>query len=60
MNARRLILKELKESGYIFKRSCGNHDIYYHPELRKIIPIKRSFTEKDLVYIRNEIKNNRR
>ena len=56
MNARKIILKELKAAGYIFARHGGNHDVYHNPENGHMITIKNSFTEKDLVYIRAEIK----
>ena len=56
MNARRIILKELSEAGYKFARHGGKHDAYVNPENGHLITIKNSFTEKDLVYIRAEIK----
>ncbi len=56
MKPRDICLKELKAYGYEFKRSGGNHDIYYNPETKKIIPVKRhDFDENDLRYIRKEI-----
>ncbi len=49
MKPRDICLKELKAYGYEFKRSGGNHDIYYNPETKKIIPVKRhDFDENDL------------
>ena len=40
-----------------FKRSGGNHDIYYNPDTKYSIPLKRGhFDEDDLRYIRKEIK----
>lgn len=50
-------IKDLNNSGYTFKRSGGNHDIYYNPETKYSIPLKRGhFDEDDLRYIRKEIK----
>lgn len=52
--------KALEDAGYTLKRRKG-HDIYYHPELKTIIPLKRhDFDEDDLRYILNEIKKNDR
>ena len=52
---------DLKKSGYYIKRKDGNHDIYYNPELKSIIPLKRhDFNDNDLKYIRKEIKQNER
>ena len=61
MKPRQLAVNALQENGYIFKRPGANHDIYYNPELRCIIPLKRhDFDESDLRYIQKEIKNNRK
>lgn len=52
--------KALEKAGYTLKRRSG-HDIYYHPELKKIIPLKRhDFDENDLRYILDEIEKNNR
>lgn len=57
MKPRDQALKELASSGYNFKRHGGNHDIYYNPDSRSTIPLKRhDFNENDLKYIRKEIK----
>lgn len=57
MNSRNTAIKDLNNSGYTFKRSGGNHDIYYNPDTKYSIPLKRGhFDEDDLRYIRNEIK----
>ena len=57
MIPRKKAIKELKKNGYVFKRSGSNHDIYYNPELKCIIPLKRhDFDEDDLRYIVKEIK----
>ncbi len=60
MNPRTKATNELSDAGYIFKRAGKNHDIYFHPELKTIIPLKRhDFNENDLNYIRKEIKQQR-
>lgn len=57
MNPRNTAIKDLNANGYIFKRSGENHDIYYNPETKYSIPLKRGhFDEDDLRYIRKEIK----
>lgn len=59
MHPRKIAVKSLRESGYEFKRSGANHDIYYNSELRCSIPLKRhDFDEDDLRYIQKEIKHN--
>ena len=53
--------QDLKRAGYIIKRDDAKHIIYYHPELKVIIPLKRhDFNDNDLKYIRKEIKQNER
>ena len=57
MNQRNIAVKDLNNSGYQFKRSGGNHDIYYNQNTKYSIPLKRGhFDEDDLCYIRKEIK----
>ncbi|MBR4528772.1 MAG: hypothetical protein IKO80_00690 [Lachnospiraceae bacterium] len=57
MHPRKTAIKELQANGYIFKRYGRNHDIYYNPDKRYSIPLKRgSFDEEDLRYIRKEIR----
>ena len=61
MKPRNKAIQELNDGGYDFKRSGGNHDIYYNAELGAIIPLKRhDFDEDDLRYIQKEIKHNKR
>ena len=61
MKPRNKAIQELNNQGYVFKRSGGNHDIYYNPELGRIIPLKRhDFDEDDLRYIQKEIRHNQR
>ena len=55
MNPRKITVKELKKSGFIFKRSGKSHDIYFNPETKMTIPIKRhDFNEYDMDYIFKE------
>lgn len=57
MNPRKICIKQLEENGYRFKRSGGNHDIYYNPETKLTIPVKRhDFDEDDMRYILKEAK----
>ncbi len=59
MNPRGKALKDLKNAGYFLKRNGANHDIYYNPELKTTIPLKRhDFNDNDLKYIRKEINDN--
>lgn len=61
MTPRDQAIKELEASGYRFERHGGNHDVYYNPELKCSIPVKRhKFSENALRYIQKEIKQNRR
>lgn len=60
MTPRDKALQELKENGYRFDRHGSNHDLYYNPELKCSITVKRhKFTENTLRYIQKEIKQNR-
>lgn len=38
MNPRNTAIKDLNSSGYLFKRSGGNYDIYYNPNTKYSIP----------------------
>jgi predicted RNA binding protein YcfA (HicA-like mRNA interferase family) len=61
MHPRKIAQQSLEADGYLFKRSGGNHDIYYNAELGCLIPLKRhDFDEDDLRYIQKEIRSNRR
>ena len=61
MTPRDQAIKELEADGYRFERHGGNHDVYYNPEIKCSIPVKRhKFSENALRYIRKEIKQNRR
>ena len=60
MTPRDQAIQELNKSGYRFERRGGNHDIYYNPDFKCSIPVKRhKFSENTLRYIRKEIKQNR-
>ena len=56
MNPRRKAIKELRSRGYVLKRNGSNHDIYFNPVTKSIIPLKRhDFNDNDLKYILKEI-----
>ena len=42
MNPRNAAIHDLNSNGYQFKRSGGNHDIYYNPDTKYSIPLKRA------------------
>ncbi|MBP5212777.1 MAG: type II toxin-antitoxin system HicA family toxin [Pyramidobacter sp.] len=55
MNPRKTTLKKLKDAGFVLKRNGANHDIYFNPETRVMIPVKRhDFDENDMRYILKE------
>lgn len=61
MNQRKLAEKELENNGYHLKRNGARHDIYFNPDLKAIIPLKRhDFDEDDLRYIKKEIRHNQK
>lgn len=61
MNPRNRAIKDLNDEGYQFKRGGGNHDIYYNPDTKYSIPLKRGhFDEDDLRYIQKEIRQKER
>ena len=56
MKPRAIAEKELKHNGYYLKRNGANHDIFYNPDTKSTIPLKRhDFNENDLKYIRKEM-----
>ena len=56
MKPRAIAERELKQKGYYLKRNGANHDIFYNPDTKSTIPLKRhDFNENDLKYIRKEI-----
>jgi predicted RNA binding protein YcfA (HicA-like mRNA interferase family) len=55
MNPRQITIKNLVASGYYLKRNGANHDIYYNPETKSTIPVKRhDFNDNDMKYIFKE------
>lgn len=63
MNPLGITLKKLEENGYILKRHGKKHDVYFNPETKSTIPVKRhDFDEDDMRYILNEanIKDDKR
>lgn len=62
MNPRKITIKTLEVNGYSLKRHGANHDLYFNPETKKTIPVKRhDFNENDMKYIfkEAEIQRNR-
>jgi len=61
MNPRKLTVRQLEENGYYLKRSGANHDIYYNPQTKLTVPVKRhDFDEDDMRYILKEAKITRK
>lgn len=55
MNARGQTINDLEDNGYSLKRRGANHDIYYNPDTKSTIPVKRhDFNENDRKYILKE------
>lgn len=49
MNPRKETIITLEGDGFILARHGANHDIYFHPEKRITIPVKRhDFDEDDI------------
>lgn len=47
--------KELEKNGFIFKRHGASHDLYFKPNTKQTIPVKRhDFNENDMRYILKE------
>lgn len=60
MNPRKETITELENGGYILARHGANHDIYYNPETKITVPVKRhDFDEDDKRYILKEAKLNK-
>ena len=56
MTPRNKAIKDLNSNGYTLRRNGGKHDIYYNPDTKYSIPLKRGdFDEDDLRYIHKEI-----
>lgn len=57
MHPRKATVKLLESNGFSLKRNGANHDIYYNPDTRMTIPVKRhDFNENDMRYILKEAK----
>lgn len=55
MSPRKITIKILEEHGFFLKRAGAKHDIYYNPEKKLMIPVKRhDFDEDDQRYILKE------
>lgn len=55
MNPRKMTIKELENNNFILKRHGANHDLYFNPETKQTIPVKRhDFNENDMKYIFKE------
>ena len=58
MNQHDLAEQDLRHAGYYLKRSGKKHDIWYNPNNKATIPLKRhDFDDSDRRYIKNEIKH---
>lgn len=55
MNPRKITVRELENNGFEFKRHGANHDLYFNPNTKQTIPVKRhGFNENDMRYIFKE------
>lgn len=55
MNAYKTTIKLLVLNGYVLKRRGSNHDIFFNPQTKITIPVKRhDFDEDDMRYILKE------
>ena len=60
MNPRKETIKILIDHGFILARHGSNHDIYFNPETKLTVPVKRhDFDEDDMRYILKEAKINK-
>ena len=60
MNPRKITIALLGEHGFILARHGSNHDIFFNPTTKLMIPVKRhDFDEDDMRYILKEAKINR-
>lgn len=41
MHPRKKTIKELEKNGFIFKRHGASHDLYFKPNTKQTIPVKR-------------------
>ena len=55
MNPRKITIKKLEDNGYSLKRDGANHDIYFHPVDKQMVPVQRhDFNENDMRNILKE------
>ena len=55
MNVYKMTIKALKDNGYVLKRNGANHDVYFNPQTKITIRVKRhDFDEDDMRYILKE------
>ena len=55
MNVYKMTIKALKDNGYVLKRNGANHDVYFNPQTKITIPVKRhDFDEVGMRYILKE------
>lgn len=60
MNPRKITIKALETNGFTYKQHGTNHDLYFNPETKQTIPVKRhDFNENDMKYIFKEAGINR-
>ena len=51
MHPRKKTIKELEKNGFIFRRHGASHDLYFQPNTKQTIPVKRhDFNENDIAY----------
>ena len=61
MNPRKEAISILEDDGFILARHGSNHDIYFNPQKRITVPVKRhDFDEDDKRYILAEAKIDRK
>ena len=41
MHPRKKTIKELEKNGFIFKKHGASHDLYFQPNTKQTIPVKR-------------------
>jgi len=57
MNPRKETINILQDNGFLFARHSSNHDIFFNPETKLTVPVKRhDFDEDDMRYILREAK----
>ena len=55
MHPRKITIKALEKNGYEFKLHVAKKELYYNPQTRTTIPVKRhDFNENDMKYIFKE------